>query len=101
MGDKIQPALFADDAAASERRVAAGVERARAAGVARVLWSNRSQILLRPCDLESLLPEGHRARLVWAWVERANLRAIYGGFAPCKASAGPPPKVDPENRTVV
>ena len=44
---------------------------------ARVLLPNRSQIELRPMDLESLLPEGHRARLVWAWVERQDLSGLY------------------------
>ena len=33
---------------------------------ARVILPKRTQIELRPMDLESLLPEGHRARLVWA-----------------------------------
>jgi transposase len=41
---------------------------------------NRSQIELRPMDLESLLPEGHRARLVWAWVERQDLSAMYAAI---------------------
>lgn len=38
---------------------------------------NRSQVELRPMDLESLLPEGHRARLVWGWVERQDVSALY------------------------
>jgi len=42
-------------------------------GVARVLRPNRAQLELRPCDLESLLAEGHRARIVWAYVEQADL----------------------------
>ena len=42
------------------------------AGVARVRLPNRVQLELRACDLESLLPEGHRARRVWAWVEQAD-----------------------------
>ncbi|HRB11316.1 MAG: IS1182 family transposase [Betaproteobacteria bacterium] len=41
---------------------------------------NRTQIELRPMDLESLLPEGHRARLVWAWVERQDLSAMYSAI---------------------
>jgi len=44
---------------------------------ARVILPNRTQIELRPMDLESLLPQGHRARLVWAWVERQDLSAMY------------------------
>jgi transposase len=47
------------------------------AGQARVVMPNRTQLELRPMDLESLLPEGHRARLVWAWVERQDLSAMY------------------------
>lgn len=34
-------------------------------GAARVLLPNRKQMELRASDLESLLPEGHRARVVW------------------------------------
>ena len=33
---------------------------------ARVVLPNRSQMEFRASDLESLLPEGHRARLVWS-----------------------------------
>ncbi len=47
---------------------------------ARVIMPNRTQIELRPMDLESLLPEGHRARLVWAWVERQDLSAMYAAI---------------------
>jgi transposase len=47
---------------------------------ARVIVPNRTQIELRPMDLESLLPEGHRARLVWAWVERQDLSAMYAAI---------------------
>jgi hypothetical protein len=35
-------------------------------GIQRVLMPNRNQLELRAIDRESLLPEGHRARLVWA-----------------------------------
>jgi transposase len=47
---------------------------------ARVILPNREQIELRPMDLESLLPEGHRARLVWAWVERQDLSGMYAAI---------------------
>jgi len=53
---------------------------ARSAATARVIMPNRKQIELRPMDLESLLPEGHRARLVWAWVERQDLSAMYAAI---------------------
>ena len=44
---------------------------------ARVVMPNRQQVELRPMDLESLLPAGHRARLVWAWVTRQDLSGMY------------------------
>ncbi|MFM6779027.1 MAG: IS1182 family transposase [Dolichospermum sp.] len=47
---------------------------------ARVILPNRTQIELRPMGLESVLPEGHRARLVWAWVERQDLSAMYAAI---------------------
>jgi transposase len=47
---------------------------------ARVIQPNRGQIEMRPMDLESLLPEGHRARLVWAWVERQDLSGMYAAI---------------------
>jgi transposase len=47
---------------------------------ARVLLPNRGQLELRASDLESLLPEGHRARLVWAYVERQELKGFYEGI---------------------
>jgi hypothetical protein len=37
---------------------------ASASAQARVIRPNREQIELRPMDLESLLPQGHRAQLV-------------------------------------
>lgn len=51
----------------------------------RVLRPNRLQLQLRPSDLESVLPEDHTARLVWAYVERQDLSPLY---APIKAVSG-------------
>ena len=57
------PGLFADQCEAmDEARPQEGAKRAL---VARVRMPNRQQMEPRPRDLESLLPEGHRARLVW------------------------------------
>lgn len=47
---------------------------------ARVRLPNRGQMEWRASDLESLLPEGHRARLVWAYVERQDLESFYEGI---------------------
>ena len=40
---------------------------------ARVVLPNRTQMEFRASDLESLLPEGHRARLVWSYVAAQDL----------------------------
>lgn len=42
-----------------------------ARGIKRVLIPNRNQLGPWASDLESLVPEGHRARLVWAYVIQA------------------------------
>ena len=51
----------------------AEVTRKRSEGAVRLLQPNRLQVELRACDLESLLPEDHRARLVWGYVVRQDL----------------------------
>jgi transposase len=62
---------------------------------ARVLEPNRKQLELRPVDLESLLPQGHRARIVWGFVIGQDLQALYAGI---KAIVGGPgrPAIAPE-----
>jgi len=62
-----------------------------AASMARVLMPNRLQVELRASDLESLLPEGHRARIVWAYVERADLSGIYAGIKAVEGGSGRTP----------
>ena len=54
----------------------------------RVLVPNRAQIELRPSDLESLLPEGHRARIVWGFVSGQNLSALYTGIKAVEGGVG-------------
>jgi len=73
--------LFEDLPVPQERVSEAAVVK----GAARVLMPNRKQMEFRASDLESLLPEGHRARLVWGYVERQDLSAMY---APIKAREG-------------
>jgi transposase len=55
---------------------------------ARVLMPNRNQIEFRASDLESLLADGHRARLVWAYVIRLNLDALYAQIKASEGTAG-------------
>ena len=55
---------------------------------ARVLMPNRNQLELRPSDLESLLPAGHRARIVWGYVERQDLAGLYAGIKAVEGGVG-------------
>lgn len=55
---------------------------------ARVLLPNRRQMEFRASDLESLLPEGHRARLVWSYVERQDLTRFYAGIRAVAGGVG-------------
>ena len=77
------PKLFEDvpDAPKGER-----IERGKAR--ARVLMPNRLQLELRPSDLESLLAEGHRARIVWGYVERQDFSAMYEPIKAVEGGAG-------------
>ncbi len=83
--------LFADLPAVDERAAAAAAH-ARAAsrrqGAPRVLEPNRTQIELRASDLESLLPEDHRARLVWGYVERQDLSVLFDAIKARGAAPG-------------
>jgi len=55
---------------------------------ARVLLPNRGQMEFRASDLESVLPAGHRARLVWAYVERQDLARFYAGIRAVDGGVG-------------
>ncbi len=63
-------------------------------GGPRLRQPERDQIELRPFDLDSLLAADHPARIIWAYVERLDLGALY---APIRAREGTPghPPIDP------
>jgi transposase len=63
--------------------------------VPRFETANREQIELQPCDLESLLPPGHAARLVWRFVEGLDLSAFYAVIRAREGGPGRPP-IDPK-----
>jgi len=48
----------------------------RLAGEPRLREPQRDQIELRAMDIESLIGEDHAARLIWAYVEQVDLRAL-------------------------
>src|SRR5437879_5471247 len=60
----------------------------------RVQRPNRTQLELRPTDLETLLPADHRARVVWAFVEGLDLSAFYDAIKAVEGGAGRSP-IDP------
>jgi len=57
-----------------------------AKGAARVLMPNRLQLELRASDLESLLAQGHRARIVWGYVTPFGRRSNISSCAEVSGS---------------
>ena len=60
----------------------------RGQGSPRLLQPKRSQIELRASDLESLLAEDHRARLVWGYVVRQDLSKLIEAIKARGSNAG-------------
>jgi transposase len=63
-------------------------------GRPRLQRPNRGQVMLRPSDLESLLPADHRAREVWAFVEGLDLAEFEERIKAVEGHSGRPP-IDP------
>jgi transposase len=83
--------LFEDLARVSPAQMQQAQTRAaskRSAGAPRLLEPNRLQIELRASDLESLLPEDHRARLVWGYVVRQDLSRLIEAVKARGSNAG-------------
>lgn len=62
---------------------------------ARVLSAERSQLQLRPFDLDALVPDDHRARAIWQLVEALDLSRFYAPIQARGSTAGRP-AVDPK-----
>ena len=60
-------------------------------GKARYLEANRAQLGWDRVDLESQLASDHRARVVWAFVERLDLSALYERIRAREGEPGRPP----------
>jgi transposase len=84
-----QPTLFPVASANPAKTLASEVS-----GSPRLVCANRAQLLLRPVDLEALVPEDHTARIMWRFVTRLDLSAF---LAPILAREGEPgrPAIDP------
>jgi transposase len=83
--------LFEDLPQPSQTQVqqaAAQAASKRGAGAPRLLQPNRLQIELRASDLESLLPEDHRARLVWGYVIHQDLNKLFDAVKARGSNAG-------------
>ena len=80
------PELFADLPAGVPGQMLS----TRELGARRVLLPNRSQMAFRASDLDALLPEGHRARLVWGYVIRQPLEAFYAPIRVREGTRGRP-----------
>lgn len=70
------------------RHAQAALASKRSQGAARLLKANRRQVELRASDLESLLPEDHRARLVWGYVVRQDLSKLIEAVKARGSNAG-------------
>jgi transposase len=57
----------------------------------RVQMPDRSQLEMRPYDLESVIPPEHRVRLVWAYVARLDLSKLYAQIKAMRGGVGRPP----------
>ena len=64
------------------------IARKRSEGAVRLLQPNRLQVELRASDLESLLPQDHRARLVWGYVVRQDLSKLVEAVKARGSNAG-------------
>ena len=70
------------------RQAQAKASSKRGQGSPRVLQPNRSQVELRASDLESLLDQGHRARLVWGYVVCQDLSTLFEAIKARGSNAG-------------
>ena len=86
-----EPSLFADLPPPSPELIAqAQVSELakRGAGAVRLLQLNRLRVELRASNLESLLPEDHRARLVWGYVELQDMGRLVEAVMARGSNAG-------------
>ena len=88
MPSKIFPSLFVELPEIVQQNKHPKAHRCVPKAPARVLMPNRLQIELHPSNLESLLPEGHQARLVWSYVEQQNLQGLYDCIKAREGGAG-------------
>ena len=62
----------------------------KSTGKPRVRTAQRNQLEMRAFDLDSLLAQGHPARMIWAFLDRMNLSAFYAGIRAQEDTVGRP-----------
>ncbi len=70
----------------------------QAKGAPRLRCANRSQLLLRPVDLDATLPADHQARIIWRMVEQFDLSQF---LEPVEAREGEPGRDATDPRILV
>src|ERR1700726_2999659 len=60
-------------------------------GLPRLRFAERMQTRWRPVSLDGLLPDDHRVRLVWSFVERLDLTALLATIKAVDGRPGHPP----------
>lgn len=83
-----QPTLFGEETPLSTAPKQEAPGRAATGGRVRLRQPQRGQVELLPCSLEELLPQEHRARDLWAVVEKLDLQAFHAGIAAREGSPG-------------
>lgn len=84
------PSLFPDELPATQSLTTPPTT-ASTRETARVQMPNRHQLEFRSSDLDALIDSDHRARLVWAYVERLNLTALYAQIKAVHGGVGRSP----------
>lgn len=83
-------ALFPDELPSTKLPVVQ-LKTAATRATARVQMPNRNQLELRSSDIDALIGSDHRARLVWAYVERLDLAALYARIKAVQGAVGRSP----------
>jgi len=73
-----------------ERSPESGTGRSPRQGKPRVASANRRQVVMRCLALDSLIPEDHKARIVWVYVEGLDLSPMVEEISSVEGNAGRP-----------
>lgn len=86
--DTIQPSSRNANEARLFAIEASELQEAEPSGRPRLRRAERDQVVMQVASLDSLLPEDHRARLVWEYVQRVDLSRLYEQVRAVEGQAG-------------